>query len=169
MSSSNVVNLGIGLVVLIWILSRQLQTRPAKTDMRLPVVLAVIGVIQLSRFLHSGGKHPGEVAAALAGSSLLAALFGMARAATVHVWVDQGQTWRRGNWLTAALWVVSIGVHLGYDYLVDGRGPNAGLGSAALLLYFAVTYAVQRVIVQQRSKSIAAREHLAPDTHMTVR
>jgi hypothetical protein len=45
------------------------------------------------------------------------------------------------------LWIVSLGVHLGYDYLVDGKGAQAGLGPASLLLYFGVTYTIQRLIL----------------------
>jgi len=26
-----------------------------------------------------------------------------------------GQAWRQGTWLTTVLWLVSLGVHLGYD------------------------------------------------------
>ena len=57
--------------------------------------------------------------------------------ATVHIWVYGGQAWRQGTWLTAVLWVISLGVHLGYDYLVDGKGSQSGLGSASLLVYSA--------------------------------
>ena len=48
-------------------------------------------------------------------------------------------------------WIVS----LGYDYLVDGKGAQAGLGSASLLLYFGVTYTIQRLILQARARRIA--------------
>jgi hypothetical protein len=92
------------------------------------------------------------VAVALAGSLVIAAIFGAIRAASVHVWVDRGQAWRQGTWLTAMLWIVSLGVHLGYDYLVDGKGAQAGLGSASLLLYFGVTYTIQRLILQARAR-----------------
>jgi hypothetical protein len=44
---------------------------------------------------------------------VLAAVFGAIRAATTHVWLEGGQPWRQGNWLTAVLWVVSIAAHLG--------------------------------------------------------
>jgi len=57
--------------------------------------------------------------------------------------------------LTALLWIVSLAVHLGYDYLVDGRGAQAGLGSASLLLYFAVTFTIQRLILQARAQRMA--------------
>ncbi len=43
------------------------------------------------------------------------------------------------------------GVHLGYDYLVDGKGSQAGLGSASLLLYFGVTFTIQRLILTART------------------
>jgi hypothetical protein len=97
---------------------------------------------------------PHEACLALAGSLLIAAAFGAIRAATVHVWVDGGQGLRQGTWLTAVLWVVSLGVHLGYDYLLEGKGAQAGLGSASLLLYFGVTYTIQRLILQARAQRI---------------
>jgi len=122
--------------------------------MRLPLILAIIGVVELAQFLQHGHHGPG-VAVALAGSLAIAAVFGAIRAATVRVWVDGGQAWRQGNWLTAVLWVVSLGVHLGYDYLVDGKGAQAGLGSATLLLYFGVTFTIQRLILQARAQRIA--------------
>jgi hypothetical protein len=59
----------------------------------------------------------------------------------------------RDNWLTAVLWVVSLGVHLGYDYLVDGKN-SAGLGTASLLLYLGVTFTIQRLILQARAQRI---------------
>jgi len=161
-------NLAIGLGVLGFILTRQLQARPVKTDLRLPLIFAVIGGIQLSEFM-SQGQHGTEIWAVLLGSVVIAAALAGVRAATVHVWVDGEHAWRQGNWLTAVLWVASLGIHLGYDYLVDGRGANEGLGAATLCLYFAVTYAVQRVIVQARARSVADAQQLDGDTHITIR
>ena len=144
----------IGLVVLAFILYRQLQARPVRDTMRLPLIIAIIGVVQLAQFLQHGHHGPG-VSVALAGSLVIAAVFGAIRAATVRVWVDGGQAWRQGTWLTAVLWVVSLGVHLGYDYLVEGKGSQSGLGSASLLLYFGVTFTIQRLILQARAQRIA--------------
>ena len=75
---------------------------------------------------------------------------------TVRVWIQAGQALRQGTWITAVLWVASLGVHLGYDYLVDGKGPQSGLGSASLTLYFAVTYTIQRFILQAKAQRLAA-------------
>jgi hypothetical protein len=148
------VNLLIGLAVLALLIYRQLQVRPVRANFRLPLILAVIGVIQLSQFLKHD-HHTGTVFAALAGSLVLAAITGAIRAMTVRVWIQAGQALRQGTWITAVLWVVSLGVHLGYDYLVDGKGSQAGLGTASLTLYFAVTYTIQRFILQAKAQRIA--------------
>jgi hypothetical protein len=157
-NASIAVNLLIGLAVLALLVYRQLQVRPVRANFRLPLILAVIGVIQLSQFLKND-HHTGTVFAALAGSLALAALFGAIRAMTVRVWIQAGQALRQGTWVTAVLWVVSLGVHLGYDYLVDGKGAQAGLGTASLTLYFAITYTIQRFILQAKAQRIADSPH----------
>jgi hypothetical protein len=153
-NASTAVNLLIGLAVLALLVYRQLQVRPVRANFRLPLILAVIGVIQLSQFLKHD-HHTGTVLAALAGSLALAAITGAIRAMTVRVWFQAGQALRQGTWITALLWVVSLGVHLGYDYLVDGKGSQAGLGTASLTLYFALTYTIQRFILQAKAQRIA--------------
>ena len=147
-------NLLIGVAVLVLILFRQLQVRPVRGNMRLPLILAIIGVIQLTQFLQHT-HHTATVYAALAGSLVLAGIAGAIRAMTVRVWIDGGQALRQGTWITAALWIASLAAHLGYDYIVDGKGPQAGLGTASLTLYFAVTYAIQRLILQAKAQRIA--------------
>jgi hypothetical protein len=122
-NSTTAVYLVIGLAVLGLILYRQMQVRPVKADMRLPLILAVIGVIQLVQFLQHY-RHGNAVYAALLGSLVLAAVLGAVRAVTVRVWIDGGQAMRQGTWLTTVLWLVSLGAHLGCDYLVDGKGPS---------------------------------------------
>jgi hypothetical protein len=169
MKSSESFNLLIGLLVLGWIMYRQLQAQPAKADLRLPLILAIIGIIELTGFLGQHGHHPGYVFAALAGSFILAIVFAAIRAATMHIWVDNGQPWRKGTALTAVLWIVSLGVHLGYDYLVDGRGPLAGLGTVSLALYFAITLTIQRLIVQARARRITDKHTIDPETPIHVR
>jgi hypothetical protein len=44
---------------------------------------------------------------------------------------------------------------LGHDYFVDGKGSQSGLGPASLLLYFAITVTIQRLILQSRAQRIA--------------
>jgi hypothetical protein len=162
-TAASITNIVIGLVVLAFILYRQLQPRPVRDNMRLPLILGVIGVVELVRYLQHR-PHGTEVIVALAGSLAIAAVFGAIRAATVRVWVDGGQAWRQGNWLTALLWVVSLAAHLGYDYIVDRKAGQSGLGSASLLLYFGVTFTIQRVILQARAQRISPAGALSPSS-----
>ena len=122
----------LGVVILGLLIYRQLRSRPVNASgLRIVAILAVIGVIQAYQFLDK--HHSGAVTyAALGGSLVLAAVFGALRAATVRVWLQGGQPWSKGNWLTAALWIVALAAHLGYDALVTpGRG-SSGLGAATV-------------------------------------
>jgi hypothetical protein len=153
--AADVLDIVIAVAALGLILYRQLQRRPIRSgaNTRIPLILGVIGVIELGQFL-GNGHHGAAVYVALLGSLVLAAVFGAIRAATTRVWLAGGQAWRQGNWLTAVLWVVSLAAHLGYDYLVDGKGSQAGLGSASLLLYLSVTLAIQSLILNARAQRI---------------
>jgi hypothetical protein len=151
--SSDVIDIVIAVAALALILYRQLQRRPIRSgaNTRIPLILGIIGVVELVEYLNKG-HHGAVIYVALLGSLVIAAIFGAIRAATTHVWLEGGQAWRQGNWLTAVLWIVSIAAHLGYDYIVDGKGSNSGLGSASLLLYLAVTLAIQALILNARAQ-----------------
>jgi hypothetical protein len=49
-TATNGVDLLIGWAVLAFILYRQLQTRPVRDNMRLPLVIGIIGVVQLVQY-----------------------------------------------------------------------------------------------------------------------
>ena len=147
-------DLVIGLLVLGLVIYRQVVARSVKANMRIVAILAVIGVVQTYQFFK--GEHiDATIIAELAGSLVLAAAFGVARAATVKLSWRQGQWWMQGSWVTAILWIVSLGAHLGFDALVSAKHGHTSLGEATILLYLAVTYAVQRVIVQARCQRMA--------------
>jgi hypothetical protein len=152
----------LGVAVLALLIYRQLSTRQVSASaLRLIAILAVIGLIQTYQFLSKGHDHP-LTFAALAGSLVLAAIFGALRAGTVRIWLQDGQAWSKGNWLTAALWIASLVAHLAYDVLIV-PGPGArGLGSATIVLYLAITLGFQRVLVLRR----ASRLQLAGPTAM---
>ena len=145
----------IGVLVLGLVIWRQLIPRRVRSNMRIVLVLAVIGLIQTGQYLH--GRHlDATLIAEILGSLVLAGLFGLARAATVKLFLRDGQWWSRGSWVTAILWVVSVAAHLGFDYLVGGHGTGStSFGNATLLLYLAVTFAVQRMVVIARSQRMS--------------
>jgi hypothetical protein len=160
-SSANVANLVIGVAVLALLISRQLSTRRLRESYRLSLILGVIGVVQFASFLRGHPRDDGSIVAAVAGSLVIAAVLGVARAVTVRVWRgEDGQLLRKGTWLTAVLWVVALAAHLGYDYLVAGSATAAGktggnVGDATILLYLVVSLTVQRFVLLTR---VARRE-----------
>jgi hypothetical protein len=148
------VDLVVGVLVLGLLIYRQMRTRQVRSvHLRVPLIIAIIGLVQLVTFLKTDHSR-GVVAAGLAGSLALAAVFGAARASTVRIWLADGQAWARGTWLTGLLWAVSLGAHLGYDALVAGGDGKGSLGSATVLLYLAATFAVQRFVLLYRAQRL---------------
>jgi hypothetical protein len=163
MSSQTVLDLLIGLVVLGLLVFRQLQSRPVRGNQRLLLVLLVVGVIEMSSGLQR--VHVGRATvAALAGSLVLAAIFGALRAFTVRIWMQDGQPWVRGGLLTAALWVVALAAHLGYDFLLGQDKTMAQLGTATLLLYLVASLGVQWLVVAYRVQRLSPAGLGAPVT-----
>ena len=166
MSGANLTSLIISVLVLALFLSRQLVARRLSESYRLSIILAVIGIVEFVNFL---GGHPdddGGIAAAVVGSLVIAAVFGAVRALTVQVWRENGQLLRKGTWLTAVLWILSLAAHLGYDDLVAGHvtGKNGGnVGSATAILYLVVTFTIQRFVLLNRVARQEASGQLSAD------
>ncbi len=125
MTSTTVVSIVISVAVAALLVVRQLCAQPVNdANFRLPLILGIIGLIELTNYLQK--NHLGTTAiVALVGSLALAAVLGAARAATVHLWMQGGQPWRKGTWLTGVLWVVSLAAHFALDYLIDPHSPTA--------------------------------------------
>jgi hypothetical protein len=150
----NATNLVLGIVILGLLIWRQLIARPVREGFRVPLILGIIGVVELVSFLK--GKHVnGTLVAGLAGSLVLAALFGAARAMVTRVWIQDGRAWRRGGWLAAVLWVLALAAHLGYDQLVY---KHSNLGEVTILLYLAISLLVQGLILQARAQRLPAAQ-----------
>ncbi len=160
MTTTTLISILVGVALAGLLVVRQLRAQPLNANFRLPMILGVIGVIELIEYLD---KHrPGGLAiGALVGSLAVAAVFGALRAATIHLWVQDGQPWRKGNWLTSVLWVVSLAAHFGIDFLIDPHNPDGGLAGSTILIYLAVTYTVQRWVMTAR----AQRMHLEGRGH----
>ena len=91
----------LGIAVLVLLIYRQLSTRPVNASaLRLIAILMIIGLLQTVQFLNRNHAHP-LTFAAIGGSLVLAAIFGALRASTIRVWLQDGQAWSQGNWLTA--------------------------------------------------------------------
>jgi hypothetical protein len=154
MSGANLTTLVIGILVLALLLSRQLATRRLRENYRLSVILAVIGIVEFAEFLNGHPGNKGGIAEAVVGSLVIALVAGAVRALTVRVWRGEGgHLLRKGTWLTAVLWILSLAAHLGYDDLVAGHitgKSGANVGDATVLLYLVVTLAVQQFVLLRR-------------------
>jgi hypothetical protein len=162
MSSASVTSLAIGLIVLGLLIVRQVTTRRLRENYRLFLILGVIGVIEFANYLrgHPAGGDA-RITLAVAGSLVIAAVMGVLRAMTVRVWRENGQLLIRGSWVTGLLWVVAVGAHLGYDYLVIGGGKNGtAVGNATVLLYVVASLGVQRFILLTRASRLDAAGQL---------
>jgi hypothetical protein len=149
-----VVGILVGVAAVALVIWRQLNARPVNsTGLRIVVVLGIIGLVEAVQFLKT--NHSGAVTyAALGGSLALAAGFGAVRAATVRIWIKDGVPWSKGNWLTAALWIVALAAHLGYDYVVAPGHGDKSVGASTVLLYVAVSLGIQRIVVQLRTRRL---------------
>jgi hypothetical protein len=172
MSGAAVVSLVIGLAVLAWVLFRQLSTRRLSENYRLSLILAIVGAVQFVDFLKGHPGNPGGITAAVAGSLVLAAAFGVARSLTVRVWRQGGQLLRKGTWITALLWVIAVAAHYGYDDLVAGHitGKNgSSVGNATILLYLVISLTVQQFVLLARvRRQDAAGEVPTEDARVRV-
>jgi hypothetical protein len=155
-SSSELTNIGIGVVVVAVLIARQIRPRRARetSGLRIGAILGVIGLFEISGAIKGHTLGAGTVAW-LIGSLLVGGTLGAARAATVTIWrASDGTAWRKGTVLTAILWLVSLGAHLAMEVGIDGSTKIAGLGAASLLLYLAVTLGVQLEVVRQRAAKL---------------
>jgi hypothetical protein len=150
----NVTEIVIGLVVVVWLLARQVQKRAVKEDSRplLFLILAVVGLFEAGQFIKSNPVG-NEAILLTIGSLVLAAGFGVVRAFTMHLWRENGQLFRQGNVLTVLLWLVAIGLHFGGDLLIDSSAK--GLSTTTLLLYLAVSLGVQQIVVRHRATQLS--------------
>jgi len=152
----------LGTVILILVLLRQVRVRPVPRvfQPRLPIVLGVIGVIEMASY--AGDHHVSSAAWWwVAGTLLVGALgLGALRGLTMRVWAGNGWVLRQGTALTMALWLVSLVVHFAGDAGSDHAGA-AGLEGASFLLYLGVTLAMQYYVVFRRALPLWAQ--LGPD------
>jgi hypothetical protein len=147
------VNIVLGLCIVGVIIVRQLTIRPVRGDSRmvLVLVLAGYGVAAIARTIR--GHHvSAAVIGVLVASLLGAAALGGVRALTVRVWRDpDGRLMQRGTATTAALWIVSIAVHLAADAWLAKLSTIAGLGASTVAIYLAVTWGVQGTVLRLRA------------------
>jgi hypothetical protein len=157
MSTTEVTNIVVGVIVVGALVAIQMRARSVRENSaaRLVLILGVIGVIEL--YDATKGHTIGATTVAwIAGSLVIGALLGVARALTVKIWrVQDGSAMRKGTVVTAALWIVALGAHLGLEAGIDHSTKISGLGASSLLLYLALTLGAQREVIRWRAAQMA--------------
>jgi len=139
----------LGVVIALYILNRQRRIRPVPRllGLRFPVVVGVIGLINLLGYADS--NHPSHTAYVWVLATLVVgAVLGAARALTVRIWTSNDWVVRQGTGLTMGLWIVSLALPF-----ITGVGGHdvANLEASSFLLYLGLTYGVQSYVVHRRA------------------
>ena len=153
-------NILIAIIIIGFILSRQLRERPVREDKGYTtvIILMAIGVVQVAQVAEKTADIPLGAYGVLAVSLLVGAGFGMWRAVKTHLWRDHGTLVRQGNWITVVLWIVGMGLHIGSDVVLERISPHAAtLGSSSIVLYIAISLVVQRYVIMQRAEHAIER------------
>jgi hypothetical protein len=147
--------IALDVLIAFYVLSRQLRIRlvPRLLSLRLPIVLGIIGLIDLLGYTDNHHVTGGDWAWVLATLAVGALALGAIRAFTVRVWTSNEWVVRQGTWVTMGLWVLSLALH----FLGDVGAAHSGAGNfeaSSFLLYIAVTYGVQNYVVHRRARPL---------------
>ena len=158
MSSGELANIAIGVVVVVLLVARQLQARPVRetSGLRIAGILGVIGVIEIVDASRGHNLSATTVAWVFA-SLVVGGGLGAVRAMTVKIRRSQdGIAWRKGTMATGVLWVVSLAAHLALEVGINDSTKIEGFGASTLLLYLAVTLGTQREVVRWRAQALGS-------------
>ena len=139
------VNLLIAAVVLLWILARQLRTRPVRERSRIGIILTLVGAVETYAFVSGHRLGVADLSWVLL-SLVIGIGLAVLRAFTVRIWRAGDVVLRRGTWVTAVLWLVAAGQHLLIDHFV-----SPGFSDSSLLLYLGIVLTVQQLVVVGRA------------------
>lgn len=160
MSQKNLITAAVIVLVLIWVIYRQLRTQEVEYKPILSIILMIVGAQQGLQSVPNLTKNPSALTILLLGSAS-ALIFGYLRARSYKYWTENHKVLRRGNLITLALWIVSFAVKFALSK-IDGNAGNFTLFEVGLTLFaqrmIAWNIAKQRFPQEIRLKSEKARQ-----------
>jgi hypothetical protein len=147
--------IALDVLIAFYVLSRQRRIRlvPRLLSLRFPIVLGVIGLIDLLSYTDNHHVTGTDYVWVLATLVVGALVLGAIRAFTIRIWTSNEWVVRQGTWVTIGLWVLSLALH----FVSDVGAAHNGAGNfeaASFLLYLAVTYGVQNYVVHRRARPL---------------
>lgn len=144
-------------VLVIWrVVIRQVRgyRLTARGLVMMPAILVVIGLVTSAQAL--AGASGTELALLGADLAALAAL-GVFRAASVKITTKDGHAFAQGTSLTLVLWLVTIGVRIGFLVLGARLGADGPLTSASLALSIGLSIGLQNALAYRRARGLGLR------------
>lgn len=142
--------------MIVAVLYRQLRPSPIAAPSTRILILGAIGAYQVIEFAGHNPVGPADVATAVLGLVVAAAL-AWPRAKSLRIWqAPDGQWWRRGTPTTVALWAVSFGAHFAIGALLPrlleqgSSATSSGFEQSTLMLYFILSTGLQNVLAARR-------------------
>jgi hypothetical protein len=138
----------------VFVIVRRVTGEPLRSRRLLvpPLVVAVIGAGQVGQVAH---VRPLDVAV-LAFEAVFAVAVGVARGASVELYVRDGHLWFRYRWITLALWVGAAVLRFGVRELGVLAGADGKLLMNTLLIMVGLTLAGEACVVGLRAMRIDA-------------
>jgi hypothetical protein len=154
MTSSTLTDLLLGLVLIVYLCSRQLRWRPVDPGrmLKLPLILAVVGVISMAR--QTTTVHPIDIVI-LAVSAVLAVISGamMGRIARFRTSpADPRVVESRTGWLGVAIWSGLVVIRVGLDVIGHKMGSDLAVATGTILVVLAVNRIVAALVISARQQ-----------------
>jgi len=153
----------LGLIAVGYVLFSRLRGQSVNTRrlLVLPGVLTAIGLLQVLGAAHHG-FHTADVVV-IAASVAVSATLGVARGATVNVFVRDGQPWLRYRRATLWLWAATVATRAALTGLAFASGAALADSGPALLLAVGATLLGEGAVVARRvvARRVVARRVVA--------
>jgi hypothetical protein len=139
----------IALAVLVWVVRRQMSERRvgARRAFTIPVLMVIIGLVT-DKSLADRLSSPTGLGL-LAAGIVIGVGMGVARALSQRLYWRDGVAYVRGTGWTLALWLGTVALRIGMAAL--GAVLHAPEGTGEILIFLAVTLAVQNVVLMRRA------------------
>jgi hypothetical protein len=139
--------------IVIWMIVKRFAGSPVGSrSLLVPLVLTGYGLVTLAQ------THPAIGATGivlLAVEALVSVGTGMARAVTIKLFVRDGHLWQRYTPLTLGVWIVMIGIRIGF--LVAGHGMGISLPEGATVMFsFGLSMVFESLFVAKRAAATGA-------------
>lgn len=149
---NSVVSVLVAVVLAVFLIGRRFQGAPVRLRRLsvLPLVLIVIGFVQISHEVH--GTLPGKDLSLLVVSGLAALAIGAVRGVTVSLYERDGVLWQRYRAATLVAWIAAIAVRIGFVVLAHGVGAHVAGSESTLLLMLGLSFLGEGLVVLSRGR-----------------